>query len=270
MENGIIAKTERFDKDALLSLLSHNGVSALDKKNLKAYSKKRFDGNKVQIQYNYGKEWRKLKMGRISPDPYLGLCVFPSDIRACLAQKYYWDIDIINAQPVILSQIATQLGVECPALNEYVSNREAILKEISTTHNIDRKDAKDICIAVLFGGIRTQHRILIDMSQELIMLSSKVVERFPEISANTIKLKKPNPLASSLAIYIQNEYIQFVSNRLAQQLNTPKIYPNARNPFSFMDMICMEGKTNFFENKVSEYAFTKERIPENFSLTEDF
>lgn len=205
MENGIIAKTERFDKDTLLALLSHSGVSALDKKNLKAYSKKRFDGNKVHIQYNYGKEWRKLKMGRISPDPYVGLCVFPSDIRACLAQKYYWDIDIINAQPVILSQIAYKLGVECPALHEYVSNRETILKEISTTHNLDRKDAKDICIAVLFGGIRTQHPILATMSQELIMLSSKIVERHPEIYTNVVKLKKPNPLASSLAIYIQNE-----------------------------------------------------------------
>lgn len=70
---------------------------------------------------------------------------------------------------------------------------------------------------------------------------------------------------------LMKEYIQFVSNRLAQQLNTPKIYPNARNPFSFMDMICMEGKTNFFENKVSEYAFTKERFnPATFSFSEDF
>ena len=70
---------------------------------------------------------------------------------------------------------------------------------------------------------------------------------------------------------LMKEYIQFVSNRLATQLNTSKIYPNARNPFAFMDMICMEGKTNFFENKVSEYAFTKERYdPQTFSFTEDF
>lgn len=205
MENGIIAKTERFDKDMLLALLKHDGISVQDKKNLKSYYKKRFDGNKVQIQYNYGKEWRKLKMGRISPDPYLGLAIFPSDIRACLAQKYYWDIDIVNAQPVILAQVAKRLGIDCPSLNEYVNNREQILKEISINHNMDRKEAKDICIAVLFGGIRTQHPILISMSQELIILSSKITELYPEIYANVIKLKKNNPLASTLATYIQNE-----------------------------------------------------------------
>ena len=205
MDNGIIAKTERFDKDMLLALLKHDGISALDKKNLKSYYKKRFDGNKVQIQYNYGKEWRKLKMGRVSPDPYLGLAVFPSDIRACLAHKFYWDVDIVNAQPVILAQVAKKLGVDCPSLCEYVENRETILKEIATTHNIDRKDAKDICIAVLFGGVRTHHKILIEMSKELTILSGKISEIHPEIYSNVLKQKKANPLASTLATYIQNE-----------------------------------------------------------------
>jgi len=68
---------------------------------------------------------------------------------------------------------------------------------------------------------------------------------------------------------LMKEYIQFVANRLAVQLGTPKIYPNATNPFSFMDMIAMEGKTNFFENKVSEYAFVKNRVDE-LKFDEDF
>jgi ribonucleotide reductase beta subunit family protein with ferritin-like domain len=49
------------------------------------------------------------------------------------------------------------------------------------------------------------------------------------------------------------EYIQFVADRLAVQLGIPKIY-SAQNPFDFMDLISMEGKTNFFEKKVSEYS----------------
>lgn len=205
MENGIVAKTERFDKDNLLALLNHEGVDALTKKNLKAYSKKRFDGNKVQIQYNFGKEWRKLKMGRISPDPYIGLTTFPSDVRACLAQKYYWDVDIVNAQPVILAQVAKKLGMDCPSLTEYVSNRETILKEISETHKMDRKEAKEICIAVLFGGVRTQHPVLIEMSRELLLLSEKITQIRPDIYQNVLKIKKANALASCLAIFIQNE-----------------------------------------------------------------
>jgi ribonucleotide reductase beta subunit family protein with ferritin-like domain len=48
-------------------------------------------------------------------------------------------------------------------------------------------------------------------------------------------------------------YIQFVADRLAIQLGIEKIY-NSINPFDFMELISLEGKTNFFEKKVSEYA----------------
>jgi ribonucleotide reductase beta subunit family protein with ferritin-like domain len=68
---------------------------------------------------------------------------------------------------------------------------------------------------------------------------------------------------------MMGEYIQYVANRLATQLGTPEIY-NAHNPFSFMEMISLEGKTNFFENKVSEYGFIRERPDDKFDLHTDF
>jgi len=52
---------------------------------------------------------------------------------------------------------------------------------------------------------------------------------------------------------MMKEYIEFVANRLVVQLGYSKIY-NAKNPFNFMDMISMEGKTNFFEKRVAEYS----------------
>lgn len=52
---------------------------------------------------------------------------------------------------------------------------------------------------------------------------------------------------------LMSQYIEFVADRLAVQLDTPKIY-NTANPFDFMEMISLEGKTNFFEKKVSEYS----------------
>jgi ribonucleotide reductase beta subunit family protein with ferritin-like domain len=69
---------------------------------------------------------------------------------------------------------------------------------------------------------------------------------------------------------MMKEYIQFVANRLAVQLKTPKIY-KANNPFAFMELISLEGKTNFFEGKVSEYAFLRERSDDSaFNLDADF
>ncbi len=48
------------------------------------------------------------------------------------------------------------------------------------------------------------------------------------------------------------QYIEFVADRLLVALGSPKIY-NASNPFDFMDLISMPGKTNFFERRVSDY-----------------
>ena len=48
-------------------------------------------------------------------------------------------------------------------------------------------------------------------------------------------------------------YIEFVADRLLEALGYRKLY-HSRNPFDFMEMISMQGKTNFFEKRVSEYA----------------
>ncbi|EGD83219.1 ribonucleotide reductase M2 B [Salpingoeca rosetta] len=51
---------------------------------------------------------------------------------------------------------------------------------------------------------------------------------------------------------LMREYIEFVSDRLLVSLGYDKVY-NATNPFPFMENISIEGKTNFFERRVSEY-----------------
>ena len=50
-----------------------------------------------------------------------------------------------------------------------------------------------------------------------------------------------------------SKYIEFVADRLSLQLGYEAIY-NTMNPFDFMEMISIEGKTNFFEKRVGEYA----------------
>jgi ribonucleoside-diphosphate reductase beta chain len=52
---------------------------------------------------------------------------------------------------------------------------------------------------------------------------------------------------------LMSEYIEFVADRLCSQLKYKKIY-NTANPFDFMETISLDGKTNFFEKRVSEYA----------------
>ncbi|KAF1784082.1 Ribonucleotide reductase-related [Phytophthora cactorum] len=49
------------------------------------------------------------------------------------------------------------------------------------------------------------------------------------------------------------QYIEFVADRLLYSLGVSKIY-HAKNPFDWMDMISLQGKTNFFEKRVGEYS----------------
>ena len=51
---------------------------------------------------------------------------------------------------------------------------------------------------------------------------------------------------------LMSQYLEFVTDRLLQELDCEKEY-NTSNPFDFMDMISLQGKTNFFEKRVSEY-----------------
>jgi ribonucleoside-diphosphate reductase beta chain len=68
------------------------------------------------------------------------------------------------------------------------------------------------------------------------------------------------------------QYIEFVADRLLGALNTPKIF-NVENPFPWMDMISLQGKTNFFEKRVGDYqksGVMADRDKQVFSLDEDF
>ena len=51
---------------------------------------------------------------------------------------------------------------------------------------------------------------------------------------------------------LMTQYLEFVTDRLLGEFNCEKEY-NVANPFDFMEMISLEGKTNFFEKRVSEY-----------------
>ena len=71
---------------------------------------------------------------------------------------------------------------------------------------------------------------------------------------------------------LMTQYIEFVADRLLVELGCEKVY-DATNPFDFMEMISLQGKTNFFEKRVGEYAkagVLTGKESQTFSLDEDF
>ncbi|GAQ12471.1 ribonucleotide reductase of class Ia (aerobic), beta subunit [Myroides odoratimimus] len=72
---------------------------------------------------------------------------------------------------------------------------------------------------------------------------------------------------------LMTQYLEFVTDRLLVELGCAKEY-NVGNPFDFMDMISLQGKTNFFEKRVSEYqkagVISKEEGGNKISFDADF
>ncbi len=86
-------------------------------------------------------------------------------------------------------------------------------------------------------------------------LSKKTVEKIimdaVEIEKEFVTDALPVNLIGMNAKLMQ-QYIEFVADRLLMELGNEKVY-NATNPFDFMEMISLQGKTNFFEKRVGEY-----------------
>ncbi len=71
---------------------------------------------------------------------------------------------------------------------------------------------------------------------------------------------------------LMSQYIEFVADRLLVALGCQRVY-NVSNPFDFMEMISLQGKTNFFEKRVAEYqkaGVMNEKDQHKFTLDEDF
>ncbi|XP_008981641.4 ribonucleoside-diphosphate reductase subunit M2 B isoform X1 [Callithrix jacchus] len=103
-------------------------------------------------------------------------------------------------------------------------------------------------------------------------------ERVREIIVDAVKIEQEF-LTEALPVgligmncILMKQYIEFVADRLLVELGFSKFF-QAENPFDFMENISLEGKTNFFEKRVSEYqrfAVMAETTDNVFTLDADF
>jgi ribonucleoside-diphosphate reductase beta chain len=104
------------------------------------------------------------------------------------------------------------------------------------------------------------------------------VEKVTAIITNAVEIEK-DFVSDALPVRLIGmnadmmcQYIEFVADRLLVALGCPKAY-NATNPFDFMELISLQGKTNFFEKRVAEYqkaGVTGNKEDNVFSLDADF
>ena len=106
-------------------------------------------------------------------------------------------------------------------------------------------------------GMHTDFAVLLFSKLQKKPKKAKIVELIKEavqIEQEFITEALPCKLIGMNA-KLMKQYIEFVADRLIVQLGYPKIY-NSANPFDFMEMISLEGKTNFFEKRVGDYSLS--------------
>lgn len=104
-------------------------------------------------------------------------------------------------------------------------------------------------------------------------------ERVQDIIKNAVEIEKEF-VSDALPVRLIGmnadmmcQYIEFVADRLLVALGCEKVY-NATNPFDFMELISLQGKTNFFEKRVAEYqkagVTSTNKEDSTFKLDADF
>lgn len=111
--------------------------------------------------------------------------------------------------------------------NELISRDEGMHTDFACLlfHHLKRRPHPDVVQAIVTEAVAIEKEFLTDaLSVDLIGMNAALMR----------------------------QYIEFVADRLLVSLGNEKHY-NATNPFDFMDLISLQGKTNFFEKRVSDY-----------------
>ena len=147
------------------------------------------------VKYSHSKGSSSLSKGRLFATS-VSLQNLPRELRGALATGKYYDIDMVNAHPVILSQYCKKNNIDCKYLDEYVKNRNTIIDNISKTSKITNKEKiKKTFLSALNGGEQEiDNKFFTDFKKELKVIHlqinslnkdlEKVIKRKKEYNVN--------------------------------------------------------------------------------------
>lgn len=201
-----ILKTEIFDVDYARQLVDDKNIPKEERDKLKRYLKNRVRGNQHDTTYKLGKNMKHEFLGRFCALRGESLQDMSRDIRSALALPYYWDLDIVNAQPTLLYQYAERNGWKSDTVKKYIEQREEMLNEICETLNVERWEAKDRVIHLFFGN--TNYDGLPSFFVEELQPELRLIMKNNwELNKSKLKFleKQPNHYGKGLADILQTE-----------------------------------------------------------------
>jgi ribonucleotide reductase beta subunit family protein with ferritin-like domain len=178
------------------------------------------------------------------------------DNIACVKEKADWALKWMNnnssfAHRLIAFSIVEGIFFSASFCSIYWIKKRGLMPGLTFSNElISRDEGMHTDFAVLLYS-----KIVNKLSQDTI---NSIISEAVEIEKNFITNSIPCSMIG-MNSDLMSQYIEFVADRLCVQLGYNKIY-NSKNPFNFMQLISMEGKTNFFEKRVSEYSLANVKV----------
>jgi ribonucleoside-diphosphate reductase subunit M2 len=188
------------------------------------------------------------------------------DTIPCIGKKAQWALKWIDSQDNFAKRLVAFAAVEGIFFSGafcsiYWLKKRGLMPGLTFSNELISRDEG---LHTLFA-VALYHTLKEQLSEEEIR---QILMEAVEIEKEFICDALPCSLIGMNA-KMMSQYIEFVADRLAVQLGIQKMY-RAQNPFDFMELISLEGKTNFFEKKVSEYSRVRDMV-DNIRLDdEDF
>jgi len=195
-------------------------------------------------------------------DLFNAMMVFP-----CIKKKADWCKKHINSTESFATRLVAFACVEGIAFSGafcsvFWCKKRGLLQGLTFSNElISRDEALHTEFAILLYS-KLVNKLSFKKIKEIIM---EMVEIECEFICDALPCRLIGMNSNSMT-----EYIKFVADRLSVQLGYDKIY-DAKNPYDWMLLISLQSKTNFFENKVSEYALaTRDKTDDIFEMDTDF
>lgn len=124
-------------------------------------------------------------------------CIQPikGEIRNLVLNDSAYEVDMRNAHPTIMYQMAKKFGVELPGIENYVIHRGKILQEVQELYKVDKDQSKELFIRVMFGGkLQTwlkdneieeteHHQSILDFEEDINILKGVLASKIPDWEA---------------------------------------------------------------------------------------
>lgn len=126
------------------------------------------------VKYNHSRGSSSLAKGRLFATS-VSLQNLPRELRGALATGLYYDLDMVNAHPVILAQYCKKNGIDCKCLDKYVKSRDTIIEQICSGSSLLKDKVKKTFLSALNGGEQElDNKIFIEFKKEIKLIHLQI------------------------------------------------------------------------------------------------